>query len=73
MRRTRRPFETSPQAYWNTPMMSSAPASGNNPAGETVKVEIKYIMELKHDAKVDGLRFTTLPASHRGMVLFPVD
>jgi len=31
---------------------------GNVPAGETVKVEIEYIMELKHDAEVDGLRFT---------------
>jgi hypothetical protein len=31
---------------------------GNIPAGETVKVEIEYIMELKHDAQVDGLRFT---------------
>jgi hypothetical protein len=31
---------------------------GNIPAGETVRVEIEYIMELKHDAEVDGLRFT---------------
>jgi hypothetical protein len=35
---------------------------GNIPAGETVKVEIEYIMELKHDAEVDGLRFT-IPTS----------
>jgi hypothetical protein len=35
---------------------------GNVPAGETVKVEIEYIMELKHDAEVDGLRFT-IPTS----------
>ena len=31
---------------------------GNIPPGETVRVEIEYIMELKHDAEVDGLRFT---------------
>jgi len=35
---------------------------GNIPAGETVKIEIEYIMELKHDAEVDGLRFT-IPTS----------
>jgi hypothetical protein len=35
---------------------------GNVPAGETVKIEIEYIMELKHDAEVDGLRFT-IPTS----------
>jgi len=35
---------------------------GNIPAGTTVKVKIEYIMELKHDAKVDGLRFT-IPTS----------
>jgi hypothetical protein len=35
---------------------------GNIPAGETVKVEIEYIVELKHDAQVDGLRFT-IPTS----------
>ena len=35
---------------------------GNIPAGATVKVEIEYIMELKHDAEVDGLRFT-IPTS----------
>jgi hypothetical protein len=35
---------------------------GNIPAGETVKVEIEYIMELKHDAEADGLRFT-IPTS----------
>jgi len=35
---------------------------GNIPAGETIKVEIEYIMELKHDAEVDGLRFT-IPTS----------
>jgi hypothetical protein len=33
---------------------------GNMPAGGTVKVEIEYIIELKHDAEVDGLRFTIL-------------
>jgi hypothetical protein len=35
---------------------------GNIPPGETVKVDIEYIMELKHDAEVDGLRFT-IPTS----------
>ena len=35
---------------------------GNVPAGEIIKVEIEYIMELKHDAEVDGLRFT-IPTS----------
>ena len=35
---------------------------GNVPPGETVKVEIEYIMELKHDAEIDGLRFT-IPTS----------
>jgi hypothetical protein len=35
---------------------------GNIPAGETVVVEIEYIMELKHDAQADGLRFT-IPTS----------
>lgn len=35
---------------------------GNIGAGEKVKVEIEYIMELKHDAEVDGLRFT-IPTS----------
>ena len=35
---------------------------GNIPPGETVKVKIEYIMELKHDAEVDGLRFT-IPTS----------
>jgi hypothetical protein len=35
---------------------------GNIPAGGTVRVEIEYIMELKHDAEVDGLRFT-IPTS----------
>jgi hypothetical protein len=35
---------------------------GNIGAGEQVKVEIEYIMELKHDAEVDGLRFT-IPTS----------
>jgi hypothetical protein len=29
---------------------------GNVPPGQTVKIEIEYIMELKHDAEVDGLR-----------------
>ncbi|KAM0267333.1 hypothetical protein ACHAPA_006113 [Fusarium lateritium] len=31
---------------------------GNVPAGEKVQVEITYLGELKHDAQVDGLRFT---------------
>jgi hypothetical protein len=31
---------------------------GNVPAGVRVRVEIGYVMELKHDAEVDGLRFT---------------
>ncbi|KAF9170529.1 hypothetical protein BGX20_008864, partial [Mortierella sp. AD010] len=31
---------------------------GNVPAGEKVVVEITYIGELKHDAEVDGIRFT---------------
>jgi hypothetical protein len=31
---------------------------GNIWAGEKVKIEIEYIIELKHDAEVDGLRFT---------------
>jgi hypothetical protein len=31
---------------------------GNVPAGETVKVELIYLGELKHDAETDGLRFT---------------
>jgi hypothetical protein len=35
---------------------------GNIPPGGTVKVEIEYIMDLKHDAEVDGLRFT-IPTS----------
>jgi len=35
---------------------------GNIGAGEEVKVEIEYIMELRHDAEVDGLRFT-IPTS----------
>jgi hypothetical protein len=35
---------------------------GNIPAGEAVTVEIEYIMELKHDAEADGLRFT-IPTS----------
>ena len=35
---------------------------GNIPPGATVRVEIEYIMELKHDAEVDGLRFT-IPTS----------
>lgn len=37
-------------------------AIGNVPAGEHVRVEIEYIGELKHDAEVDGLRFT-IPAA----------
>jgi hypothetical protein len=35
---------------------------GNIPPGETVEVEIEYIMDLKHDAEVDALRFT-IPTS----------
>ncbi|KAM0265332.1 hypothetical protein ACHAQJ_000172 [Trichoderma viride] len=35
---------------------------GNIPGGENVKVEITYLGELKHDAQVDGLRFT-IPTS----------
>ncbi|KAM0340743.1 hypothetical protein ACHAPU_010334 [Fusarium lateritium] len=31
---------------------------GNVPAGERVRVDITYLGELKHDAQVDGLRFT---------------
>ncbi|CAJ0544609.1 Ff.00g037020.m01.CDS01 [Fusarium sp. VM40] len=31
---------------------------GNVPGGEKVQVEITYLGELKHDAQVDGLRFT---------------
>ncbi|KAH7230458.1 von Willebrand factor type A domain-containing protein [Fusarium redolens] len=31
---------------------------GNIPAGEKVQVDITYLGELKHDAQVDGLRFT---------------
>ena len=31
---------------------------GNVPAGANIKVEITYLGELKHDAQVDGLRFT---------------
>ncbi|RMJ10143.1 hypothetical protein CDV36_010250 [Fusarium kuroshium] len=31
---------------------------GNVPAGEEIKVEITYLGELKHDAEVDGVRFT---------------
>ncbi|KAF7555997.1 hypothetical protein G7Z17_g1733 [Cylindrodendrum hubeiense] len=31
---------------------------GNVPAGEKIKVEITWLSELKHDAEVDGLRFT---------------
>ncbi|KAH6607040.1 vault poly [Trichoderma cornu-damae] len=35
---------------------------GNIPSGGSVKVEITYLGELKHDAQVDGLRFT-IPTS----------
>lgn len=35
---------------------------GNIPTGETVKVQVTYLGELKHDAQVDGLRFT-IPTS----------
>jgi hypothetical protein len=45
----------------HTPDVFSA-SLGNIPAGESVRVEIEYIMELKHDAAVDGLRFT-IPTS----------
>ncbi|KAG0636456.1 hypothetical protein HOY80DRAFT_1024427 [Tuber brumale] len=31
---------------------------GNIPAGVTIKVEITYLTELKHDTEVDGIRFT---------------
>ncbi|KAK7421638.1 hypothetical protein QQX98_002105 [Neonectria punicea] len=31
---------------------------GNVPAGEKIKVDIIYLGELKHDAEVDGVRFT---------------
>ncbi|KAF5660166.1 hypothetical protein FHETE_9140 [Fusarium heterosporum] len=31
---------------------------GNVPAGEKIQVDITYLGELKHDAQVDGLRFT---------------
>ncbi|KAF4973930.1 hypothetical protein FZEAL_9116 [Fusarium zealandicum] len=31
---------------------------GNVPAGEKVQVDITYLGELKHDAEVDGVRFT---------------
>ncbi|KAF4967480.1 hypothetical protein FSARC_4975 [Fusarium sarcochroum] len=31
---------------------------GNVPAGEKVQVDITYLGELKHDAQVDGVRFT---------------
>ncbi|CAI6084885.1 unnamed protein product [Clonostachys chloroleuca] len=31
---------------------------GNVPAGSQVKIEIVYLGELKHDAEIDGLRFT---------------
>ncbi|KAK3311062.1 uncharacterized protein B0T15DRAFT_520285 [Chaetomium strumarium] len=31
---------------------------GNIPANATVKVEVTYVGELKHDAEVDGIRFT---------------
>lgn len=31
---------------------------GNIPAGNTVRITISYLGELKHDAEVDGLRFT---------------
>jgi hypothetical protein len=35
---------------------------GNIPAGVTIRVEIEYLGELKHDAEVDGIRFT-IPTS----------
>ena len=35
---------------------------GNVPAGETVKVDIEYVGELKHDAEADAIRFT-IPTS----------
>ncbi|XP_014558004.1 hypothetical protein COCVIDRAFT_95705 [Bipolaris victoriae FI3] len=35
---------------------------GNIPSNATVKITIKYVQELKHDAQVDGLRFT-MPTS----------
>lgn len=33
-------------------------AVGNVPAGATIKVDITYLGELKHDAEVDGIRYT---------------
>jgi hypothetical protein len=35
---------------------------GNVPAGATIKVDITYLGELKHDAEADGIRFT-IPTS----------
>jgi hypothetical protein len=37
-------------------------AVGNIPNGASVRISIKYIQELKHDAEVDGVRLT-IPAS----------
>jgi hypothetical protein len=53
--------ETAGLLEMHTPDVFST-SLGNIPAGETVKVEVEYIMELKHDAEVDGLRFT-IPTS----------
>ena len=53
--------ETAGLLEMHTPDVFST-SLGNIPEGETVKVEIEYIMELKHDAEVDGLRFT-IPTS----------
>ncbi|KAG0254198.1 hypothetical protein DFQ27_006995, partial [Actinomortierella ambigua] len=38
-----------------------ATSVGNIPAGAKVEVDITYVGELKHDAEVDGIRFT-IPA-----------
>ncbi|PWW75736.1 hypothetical protein C7212DRAFT_363851 [Tuber magnatum] len=42
---------------YNTPDVFTT-SIGNIPTGERVKVEIGYILELPHDAEVDGIRFT---------------
>ncbi|KAG0127496.1 hypothetical protein HOY82DRAFT_625198 [Tuber indicum] len=42
---------------YNTPDVFTT-SIGNIPAGVKVKVEIGYILELPHDAEVDGIRFT---------------
>ncbi|RPA96537.1 hypothetical protein L873DRAFT_1772706 [Choiromyces venosus 120613-1] len=42
---------------YNTPDVFTT-SIGNIPAGVKVKVEMEYILELPHDAEVDGIRFT---------------